>query len=124
MHENSLEWGDFMRTIQNTTIIPYYSGDNKLRAYHITPNEGYLIHVLDPESEAEDRTIPTFTSKTITVGYNYDFNNVVADTFTYADENVPVNKVGNLGLYTIPADIVPKNEIYGGGDKNHEKGEA
>lgn len=112
--------------IENATILPYYNDDNVLRSYRITPNERYLIHVLDPESGAEDRTIPTFTSGTVSVGYNYDFDNVVADTFTYNDENnivvnLPISKVGNLGLYAIPADLVPTNEIYGGKDSDVEK---
>lgn len=112
--------------IENVTIQPYYNDDNVLRSYRITPNEGYLIHALDPESGAEDRTIPTFTLGTVSVGYNYDFDSVVADTFTYTDENnavvnVPISKVGNLGIYAIPAHLVPTNEIYGGNDTSVEK---
>lgn len=107
-----------MPEIENTIITPYYNNEGVLRAYSVAPINGYLMHFLDPEAEAADRSIPTFTQSTVSVGYNYDFENVLPYVFTYKDENneeksISTLKVGRFGLFAIPFDLVPHEEILG-----------
>lgn len=124
-----------MPAIENTTIETRYKNDGSVLAYQIRPNTGYVLHskgydtpVFDEETlEETGDVILGFTSAFVGVGYNYDFNNVVADTYTYTDQNnmevtMPISKVGRFEIFAIPASIVPENQIFGGGatEPDHE----
>lgn len=96
---------------ENTTMLAYYNNSNELRAYRITPKEGYVLHtknfdipVIDEETgEETGATIPGYTPATISVGYNYNF-----------EENP-------FEIYAVLRSEVPENQIFGGGDNNdHE----
>lgn len=89
----------------NTTTKAYYNMQNVLRAYRITPDEGYVIHaktldtdIYDEESrEPTGKIIKGYTRATVSVGYNYNFE-------------------GNpLEIYAVLESEVPPDRIFGGG---------
>lgn len=112
--------------IESTTMRKkLYDGVH--RTTLIAPNEGYALHVkgLDYNAIDEETGLPSeeitlgYKTTEISMGYNYDFDNVVAGF----DGDIPVNKVGREELYTIPLSSVPnpENQIFGGGGNNdHE----
>ena len=121
-------------TIENATVEARYNSSNTLYGYRITPNEGFVLHTKNYDTEVfdEETLEPTgeillgFTSAYAAVGYNYDFDNVVADTYTYTDENgmtvsIPINKVGRFEIFAIPASIVPENQIFGSGNNGEHE---
>lgn len=101
---------DVESRFENTTMQAYYNGNNELRAYFITPNEGYVIHtnsydtpVLDEETgEETGETLLGYTTGTISVGYNYNF-----------EENP-------FEIYAVLRTEVPEDQIFGGGGSNND----
>ena len=96
---------------ENTTQQAFYINENQLRAYYITPMEGYVLHdkALDMPEYFEGTTEETgniilgYTTGTISVGYNYNF-----------EENP-------REIYAVLRETIPDNQIFGGGDdKEHE----
>lgn len=119
--------------IENATVTPIYNSDNEIGGYTITPNDGYVIHTKNYDEEVVDEETfePTgeiilgFVRAPISLVRNYNFSTVVAGTYTYTDENgmevsIPVNKVGRFEIFAIPESIVPENQIFGGGNNDHE----
>ena len=95
---------------ENTTMEAYYNSSNVLRSYYIAPVEGYALHAsrYDFEEFDEETGEPTgniiegFTTYSITVGFNYDF------------ETNPEN------IYAKPIDDIPENQIFNNGQPEHE----
>ena len=119
--------------IENAVVVTRYNSSNQVSSYRITPNEGFVLHTKNYDTEVfdEETLEPTgeillgFTSTYISLGANYNFNDVVADTYTYTDENgmavsIPISKVGRFEIFAIPANIVPENQIFGVGNNDHE----
>lgn len=96
--------------IPNTTMQKYIDNDGVFRAYYITPNEGYVLHDKSYDEEVIDEVTlqPTgeiklgYRTSTASCGANYDF---VANPREF---------------YTVPITDVPADQIYGGGDNDHE----
>lgn len=75
------------------------------RTYMITANEGYVLHDKDLDfTTPEDREtfIAGYTTGTCTCAASYDF------------------AVNPREFYAVPADSVPADQIFGGGDNDHE----
>lgn len=114
-----------------TTLIDNVTMDKVLidgvhRQTRLSPNDGYVLNKKSSGYEDYDNLdemgnpifVNRFVSGSTTVRYDYDFDNVVAGTYTYTDENgntvdVPVDMVGVEEFYAVPANIVPSNQIYG-----------
>lgn len=114
--------------VPNTTTEVFVNSSGNRTQYAITPNEGFVLHV-----KSEDE--PIFNEETFEIiGYNeryayfgtsvhisYDFTVKVPDTYTYTDENgmtvsIPIERIGEQELYTLPVSVVPQNQTYGGGN--------
>ena len=119
--------------IENAVVVTRYNSSNQVSSYRITPNEGFVLHtknydfeVFDEETlESTGEILLGFTSTYISLGANYNFSDVVPGFYTYTDENgmtvnIPINKVGRFEIFAIPASIVPENQIFGGGNDDHE----
>lgn len=117
--------GEFLSPspIKNTTVQEILK-DGVLYTYRVAPNEGYILHYKTLDQEAIDNitTEPTgditpgFLNEMCTVKSDYDFNNTEKGTYTYTDENgeektIEVLKVGHQELYTIPKELVPKEQL-------------
>lgn len=80
----------------------YYNGEH--RSYSITPNSGYVLHDkardwedIDPETWAVTIKLG-YTTGTAACGANYDF------------------AANPREFYAVPADSVPADQIFGGGN--------
>lgn len=122
--------------IPNTTMVKRFL-DGVFKIYRISPNDGYVLHnkiadeeVIDPDTlEPTGETIPRFCTGMCSVRFDYDFNTVTSGTYTYTDENgdeqsVNVTKIGANEFYTLPENLVPISQTYGGGNNNHEVASA
>lgn len=116
--------------IENT-VVEKMLRDGEHTSFRITVNEGYVLHdnrndepIFDDNGEETGEHISFYCSGSTTVWHNYDFADTENGTYTYIDENgmevtIPVVMVGGFQLYTLPASVVPANQIYGSGG-NHE----
>lgn len=114
-------------SITNATVTAkVYNGVTK--GYDVAPNDGYVLHdnrcdeeVLDPVTlMPTGEILYRYATGSTSVGKNYDFDTVVADTITDIDGNIiAVNKVGAFDFFAVPASAIPENQIYGGGN-DHE----
>ena len=100
---------DVTPVFENTTMQAYYNSSNVLRGYYISPCEGYVLHtsnydtpVFDEEGNETGEIALGYTRGTISIGYNYNF------------ETNPFN------IYAVLESEVPADQIYGGGDNDHE----
>lgn len=111
--------------IENTTMERVINSLGNHTQYAITPNENYVLH----DKRLDDYNYDVETGEPIgepialgyypttrTVSVNYDFDNVVVGT----DGNTTVNKVGEYELYAILRSEVPADQIYSGGNNDHE----
>lgn len=114
--------------IENTITEKYINSSGVHKAYYISPVEGYVLHdnrcdneVLDPVTlMPTGEILYRYATGSTSVGKNYDFDTVVADTITDIDGNtIAVNKVGAFEFFVVPASAIPENQIYGGGN-DHE----
>jgi hypothetical protein len=114
--------------IANTIVEKGLSNGTHL-IYRVRPIEGYVLHdnrvdetVMNPETlEPTGEIILRYATGLLTVRHDYDFDNIVPDTITDVNGNViAVNKVGAFELFAVLASAVPENNIYGGGNNEHE----
>lgn len=118
-----------------TTLIPNTTMNKKyvngvFKVYEIIPNSNYVLHNRqndifdnydDEGNGIGEPTVMLFGLHGCTVRQDYDFNNIVAGTITDIDGNeVAVNKVGALEIFAIPQNLIPADQIFGGGDNDHE----
>lgn len=109
--------------IPNTTMKTFENTLGDKTAYVFTPNDGYVLHL--KRDEVEDTNIETgdtftvikYAKGTKSVSIDYDFSVVIDDIYTYNDESgtpisIPIQKVGAEELYTLPANMVPTDDIY------------
>lgn len=117
--------------VPNTTLLEKLR-DGVLYYYEIAPTGGYLLHdkdldIYDYDEDGNQTGLIEiwFTGGTTSVRLDYDFTNTTQGTYTYTDENgmeitIPVTMIGEREFYTIPSNIVPYDQILGGGGNNHE----
>lgn len=117
--------------VPNTTLLEKLR-DGVLYCYVIAPTEGYLLHDKDLDvPECDDmgmvtgNIIPWFTGGTTTVLKNYDYSVTTQGEYKYTDENgneitIPVTMIGAREFYTVPSNVVPSDQVLGGGDNDHE----
>jgi hypothetical protein len=93
--------------IENATVVKLFS-DGVHRRYEITPNDGYALHdqvrdwtETDPET-LEEIVVRGYTTGTASCAASYDFT------------------ANPREFYAVPADSVPADQIFGGGDNDHE----
>ena len=86
------------------TVVKKLMADGVHRQYCIYPVEGYVIHDTRLDS-------PTPDGEDIILGYTGDMKSVGA---TYDFVANPFN------IYAVPRDTVPEDQIFGGGNNNHE----
>lgn len=125
---NTMSNGSFLNPvpIQNVTVQEVLK-NCELYAYRVTPEEGYALHnktldveIIDPDTyEGTGEFVPGFLNEMCTVKSDYDFNNTKKGTYTYTDENgeektIEVLKVGHQELYTIPKELILKEQPIGG----------
>ena len=117
-----------MYTYENVipTLIPNTTMQKRLNngvqtTYLITPNDGYVLHdngydfpIFD--EEYNETIMLGYRTTTATVAAAYDFS-----TAEMVDESGnTVLAYGNRQFYTKLASDVPENQIFGGGDNDHE----
>lgn len=117
--------------VPNTTLREYLR-DGVLYTYVIAPTEGYLLHDKDldiPECDEmgmeTGNIIPWFTGGTTNMRADYDFTATTQGEYKYTDENgmeitMPVTMIGAREFYTVPSNVVPSDQVLGGGDNDHE----
>lgn len=98
-----------MPQIENCTITPFYNSANILYAYFISANEGYILHDRDfdivetnPVTNEELSRMAGYTSGRCSCMANYDW------------------EVNEREFYAVLRNEVPENQIFGGGDNDHE----
>lgn len=117
--------------VPNTTLLEKLR-DGVLYCYFIAPTEGYLLHDKDLDvPECDDmgmetgNIIPWFTGGVTSVRLDYDFTTTTQGEYKYTDENgneitMPVTMIGAREFYTVPSNVVPSDQVLGGGDNDHE----
>lgn len=109
--------------IPNTTIQKLFK-DGVHISYYIAPLDGYVLRdkANDSEEYDPDTHMPTgrilfyYASGSCTCGANYDFSPVQV-----TDENgVEHTAYGSREFFARLASEVPENQIFGGGDNDHE----
>lgn len=117
--------------VPNTTTEVFVNSSGNRTQYAITPNDGYVLHfktndypIYDDNYENIIGYNEQYSAGGGSVHINYDFSVKVPDTYTYTDENgmtvsIPIERIGAEELYTLPANVVPQNSIYGG-NTDHE----
>ncbi len=96
-----------MPEIENIKITPYYNNEGILRAYKIEAESGYLLHFSDPEAEMEEITSQSFAKSSVTVGYNYDFDNRQdGEVVLENGDLIAVKMVGKFRIYAIKESLV------------------
>ena len=109
--------------IPNTTMRKYINANGAFRSYLIKANDGYVLHDTArdyypmPENEYDEpELVLGHTGAEVSCGYNYDFATHIA---TDVNGN-PVTAYGSREFYAIPTSEVPADQIFGGGDNDHE----
>lgn len=117
--------------VPNTTLRERLR-DGELYCYRIEATEGYLLHDKDLDVPVPDENgmptevmTPWFTGGTTTVLKDYDFTTTTQGEYKYTDENgneitMPVTMIGAREFYTVPSNVVPSDQVLGGGDNDHE----
>jgi hypothetical protein len=101
-------------SIDNLIIEKMIKDNEEIVAYQISPKNGFLFH--DKRTDGEDENgniIFHLKNNSSTVPLNYDFDNIIEDTYTYINENnekisIPILKVGEYEFYAIPIEIIPE----------------
>lgn len=89
-------------TRPNITIVRKYS-DGVHKAYHLTPNEGYVM--FNPNNDDAMEEIDPITGETVTVIYRY----------YYRFASVVASRPENINNWTaVPEADVPADSIFGG----------
>lgn len=105
--------------IPNTTMQKIFI-DGVHKQYSIKPYEGYVLHdnradeeVTDPDThELTGDVVLRYSTGEKTVRHDYDFNLIVPDIIQDANGNtVSVNKIGMYKQFTIPKELVPKEQL-------------
>lgn len=96
--------------VENTRIEAYYNNENVLRVYYIYPNEGYVLHDTQYDTEVYDEETGEPTGE-ILLGY-IPYPSFVSVGYNYNFETNPRQ------LYVVLADTVPENQIFGLLDEN------
>lgn len=98
--------------------------DGVHKRYMVEAADGYVLHdsrgdrfAVDENGDYTDEVIPRFRVGSGSVNVDYDFNNIVAGTYTYTDENgmevtIPVSMVGMYQFYALPESIVPMAQTW------------
>jgi hypothetical protein len=129
----AIGYGEYITSpVPNTTLREVLMNGN-LYVYHIQAESGYLLHDKDLDMPEYDENlgmetgniIPWFTGGTTSVRLDYDFTTTTQGTYTYTDDNgmeiiIPVTMIGEREFYIVPSNIVPYDQILGGGGNNHE----
>jgi hypothetical protein len=117
--------------IPNATVLEKLR-DGALYAYLIAPNDGYLLHdntndvpVWDEFGNETGEMTSYFVSGDTTTPASYDFTTTTQGEYKYTDENgneitMPVTMIGAREFYTVPSNVVPSDQVLGGGDNDHE----
>ena len=95
--------------IENTTMTKLYRDDTFI-AYKTTPIDGYVLHDngfdiytdFDMDGNPIGEPILGYGRGTVSCPANYDFT------------------ANPREFYAVPEDSVPADQIFGGGDNNHE----
>lgn len=115
---------DVIPTLIPNTTMQKTLRDGVHRSYVIEPIDGYVLHdaatneeEINPDTlEPTGRIIFRYASGSASCGASYDFTPVQV-----TDENgVEHTAYGTREFFARPASEVPADQIYGGGDKNHE----
>ncbi len=109
---------DVESVIPNTTMQKIVNNSNVELQYVIKPISGYVIHSktrdwtdTDPVTGAEI-FYRGYGRSSMSVAINYDFNSTTEiDGYT---------AYGNKEIFARPESEVPDNQIFGGGNNNHE----
>lgn len=113
--------------VPNTTMKKLYR-DGVHAQYRLTPVDGYVLHVKardwtepNPENMEEEILYRGYTAGNATCAASYDFT-PVASSYVDRDGNiVPVTAYGAVSeFYAIPETNVPADQIFGGGNNDHE----
>lgn len=116
--------------VPNTTLLEKLR-DGVLYYYEIKAESGHLLHdrdldIYDYDDDGNQTELleTWFTGGGTSVRLDYDFEIVTQGTYTYTDENgneitIPVTMIGEREFYTVPSNVVPSDQILGGGD-DHE----
>ena len=128
----AIGYGEYITSpVPNTTLREVLMNGN-LYVYHIQAESGYFLHDKDldiydyDEDGNQTGLIETWlTCGTTSVRLDYDFTTTTQGTYTYTDENgmeitIPVTMIGEREFYTVPSNMVPYDQILGGGGNNHE----
>lgn len=117
--------------VPNTTLREKLR-DGELYYYEIKAESGYLLHDKDLDVPEVDENymetgniIPWFTGGGTSVRLDYDYTTTTQGEYKYTDENgneitMPVTMIGAREFYTVPSNVVPSNQVLGGGDNDHE----
>lgn len=103
--------------IENTRVEKIFS-DGIHTGFRLTPDTGYVLHnALNDHTDEFGIKTTYFCSGDTTVKYDYDFDDIIEDTYTYIDENnnqitIPVLTIGEYKFYTITKSIVSPKQIY------------
>lgn len=97
---------DVIPSIITNTIMRKRLRDGVHTTYTIEPADGYVLHdnlldIIHPEDTGLGTQLG-YTTGTCTCVASYDFT------------------VNDREFYAVPRDTVPKNQIFGGGDNDHE----
>lgn len=107
--------------IENTTMQKYISASGKFLAYRITPVAGYVLHDNAGNfTDTNDVEQDAYFYGTCSCGANYEFT---PNTITVTDCNgnpMTVTAYGTREFFAIPESTAPENNIFGGGDNDHE----
>ena len=112
-----------------TSLIPNTTMRKRLvdgvhKSYHIQPISGYVLHDntmdyinIDPNTYEETTKFGYSPSSVyVTCGASYDFS-----THTVTDENGNAyTAYGNRDFFAVLESEVPADQIFGGGDNDHE----
>lgn len=108
------------------TLIPNTTMQKRLNngvqtTFIITPNDGYVMH----DNAYDFPIFDEFDNETMVLGYRTTTASVAAaydfSTTEMLDEaGNTVLAYGSRQFFTKPASDVPENQIFGGGDNNHE----
>lgn len=104
----ALSYGAFVTPqIENTTQQEILR-DGVVCSYFIKAVEGYVLHdkalaiPMPPDENGVESTLPGYTAGEVSCAASYDFT------------------ANPREFYAVPRDSVPADQIFGGGDNDHE----
>lgn len=117
--------------VPNTTLLEKLR-DGVLYYYEIKAESGYLLHdrdldIYDYDDDGNQTELleTWFTGGGTSVRLDYDYTTTTQGEYKYTDENgmeitMPVTMIGEREFYTVPSNVVPSDQVLGGGDNDHE----